>query len=165
LYLWHAEIVATFGQKRQPSSPSIYQSKTVSSQFLVRPICLERGQAVRSDDQCNDDLHAIGDCDRSGQESAAAAEPGAPEGCAAKPRKRRKPQNALELTLAAHPKRILGLDLTTIPVLNVLAVLSLVSKIGTNMSKWRHERRVRLLAGVKSQPQNQWTAGVKLAPP
>jgi transposase len=46
----------------------------------------------------------------------------------------------LELTLAGQLKRILGVDLTAIPGLNVLAVLSLLSEIGTNMSKWRHEK-------------------------
>jgi transposase len=51
-----------------------------------------------------------------------------------------KPKDGLELSLAAHLKRILGVDLTTIPGLNVLAVLSLVSEIGTNMAKWRNEK-------------------------
>jgi transposase len=48
--------------------------------------------------------------------------------------------DALELSLAAHLKRILGVDLTTIPGLNVLAILTLVSEIGTNMAKWRNEK-------------------------
>jgi transposase len=47
---------------------------------------------------------------------------------------------ALESSLAAHLKRILEVDLTTIPGLDVLAVLTLVSEIGTNMAKWRHEK-------------------------
>jgi len=34
LYLWHAEIVATFGQKKAAFFTLFYQSKTVSSQFL-----------------------------------------------------------------------------------------------------------------------------------
>jgi transposase len=62
------------------------------------------------------------------------------EVAAAKPNKRRKPQTALELSLAGQLKRILGVDLTAIPGLNVLAVLTLLSEIGTNMSKWRHEK-------------------------
>jgi hypothetical protein len=39
LYLWHAEIVATFGQKKAAFFTLFYQSKTVSSQFLFLPIC------------------------------------------------------------------------------------------------------------------------------
>jgi transposase len=76
-----------------------------------------------------------------------------PEGTAAKPSKRRKPQTALELSLAGHLKRILGVDLTTIPGLNVLAVLSLISEIGTNMSKWRHEKAFASWLGLS--PNNK----------
>jgi hypothetical protein len=47
LYLWHAEIVATFGQKRAAFFTLFYQSKTVSSQFLFQPICLQ-GDIVKS---------------------------------------------------------------------------------------------------------------------
>src|SRR5271170_6959048 len=57
----------------------------------------------------------------------------------AKPRKT-MPKDALELSLAGHLKRILGVDLTAIPGLNVLAVLTLLSEIGTNMAKWRNEK-------------------------
>jgi transposase len=56
-----------------------------------------------------------------------------------KPRKR-KPKNPLELSFAAHLKRVLGVDLTAIPGLNVVAVLNLLSEIGTNMAKWRNEK-------------------------
>ena len=42
--------------------------------------------------------------------------------------------------MAGHLKRILGVDLTTIPGLNVLAILTLISEIGTNMAKWRNEK-------------------------
>jgi transposase len=70
---------------------------------------------------------------------AAEATPPPSEATARKPRKR-KPQDARELSLAGHLKRLLGVDLTAIPGLNVLAVLSLVSEIGTNMAKWRHEK-------------------------
>ena len=58
------------------------------------------------------------------------------EGAVVKARtSKRKPKDALELSLAGHLKRILGVDLTTIPGLNVLAVLSLISEIGTNNGK------------------------------
>ena len=51
-----------------------------------------------------------------------------------------KPKDALELSLAGHLVRILGVDLTSIPGLNVLAILTLISEIGTNMAKWRNEK-------------------------
>ncbi len=38
-----------------------------------------------------------------------------------------KPKDALEVSMAGHLKRILGVDLTTIPGLNVLAILTLIS--------------------------------------
>ena len=47
---------------------------------------------------------------------------------------------ALETSMSGHLKRILGVDLTTIPGLNVLAILTLISEIGTNMTKWRNEK-------------------------
>jgi transposase len=62
------------------------------------------------------------------------------EGTAAPARKRRKPPTAQELSLAGQLKRILGVDLTAIPGLHVLAVLTLLSEIGPNMAKWRHEK-------------------------
>jgi transposase len=68
-------------------------------------------------------------------QSTASAERGA-----AKAGKRRKAPKPLELSLAGHLKRLLGIDLTAIPGLNVLAVLSLISEIGTDLSKWRHEK-------------------------
>jgi hypothetical protein len=55
-------------------------------------------------------------------------------------RRKIKPKDALEVSLAGHLKRILGIDLTTIPGLNVLAILTLISEIGTNMAKWRNEK-------------------------
>src|SRR5947207_2099950 len=73
-------------------------------------------QIAQCDLAIDQQLATIGDCTRPEQASApAAAEQGALEGCAAKPSKRRKPPNALELTLAGHFKRILGVDLTAIP--------------------------------------------------
>jgi transposase len=75
------------------------------------------------------------------------------ETAAAKPSKPRKPQNAMELSLAGHLKRILGVDLTAIPGLNVLAVLSLLSEMGTNMAKWRHEKAFASWLGLS--PHNK----------
>jgi transposase len=53
---------------------------------------------------------------------------------------KRKPPLTLEISLAGHLKRILGVDLTTVPGFNVLAILTLLSEIGTNMTKWRNEK-------------------------
>jgi transposase len=77
---------------------------------------------------------ALGDCPRPEQA------PVPPEAAAVKPRKGRKPPTAQEVSLAGHLKRILGVDLTAIPGLNVLAVLTLLSEIGTDLSKWRHAK-------------------------
>jgi transposase len=71
----------------------------------------------------------------------------------AKAHKRRKAPGLLELSLAGHLKRLLGVDLTAIPGLNVLAVLSLVSEIGTDMSKWRHEKAFASWLGLS--PNNK----------
>jgi transposase len=45
-----------------------------------------------------------------------------------------------EANMAAHLRSILGVDLTAIPGLGVLAVLTLLSEIGSDMSKWRHAK-------------------------
>jgi transposase len=82
-----------------------------------------------------------------------ASEPAPPEAAAAKSSKRREPQTALELSLASQLKRILGVDLTAIPGLHVLAVLTLLSEIGTNMSKWRHEKAFASWLGLS--PNNK----------
>jgi transposase len=93
--------------------------------------------------------HQILQCDLSIEQQLAAmvAERTPPkQGCEATPpppaskAHKRKLTEGRELSLAGHLKRLLGVDLTTIPGLNVLAVLSLVSEIGTDMTKWRHEK-------------------------
>jgi hypothetical protein len=121
-------------------------------------------QIAQCDLAIDQHLASIGDCTRPEQESAP-AEQGSPEGYAAKPRKRRKPPNALELTLAGHLKRILGVDLTTIPGLNVLAVFPPGQRDRHQHGQVAPRKSVRLLAGVKSQPQDQWAAGAQLAHP
>jgi transposase len=85
-------------------------------------------------------LASMGDCPKPKPGSGGPIGQVAQEGTAAKPSKRRKPQTAMELSFAGQLKRILGVDLTTIPGLHVLAVLTLLSEIGTNMAKWRHEK-------------------------
>jgi transposase len=82
-------------------------------------------------------LAQIADCTNPSQ--ASEPTPSLSDSTSAKPRKT-KPKDALELSLAGHLKRILGVDLTAIPGLNVLAVLTLLSEIGTNMAKWRNEK-------------------------
>jgi transposase len=97
-------------------------------------------------------LATMGDCPTP-QQAPGPTGPVPPEAAAAKPSKRRKPQTARELSLAGQLKRILGVDLTAIPGLNVLAVLSLLSEIGTNMTKWRHEKAFASWLGLS--PNNK----------
>jgi transposase len=82
-------------------------------------------------------LAKMADCTNPNQASEPTQQ--SPDSAGCKPPKR-KPKDALELSLAGHLKRILGVDLTTIPGLNILAVLNLLSEIGTNMAKWRNEK-------------------------
>ena len=69
-------------------------------------------------------LATLGDCPRPGQAPMSPG-PVAPEAAAAPPRKRKKAPTAREVSLAGQLKRILGVDLTAIPGLHVLAVLTL----------------------------------------
>jgi transposase len=98
-------------------------------------------------------LAQIADCTNPSQAPEPTAPP--PDLAGGKPRKSRKtkPKDALELSLAGHLKRILGVDLTTIPGLNVLAILTLVSEIGTNMTKWRNEKAFASWLGLS--PNNK----------
>jgi len=94
-------------------------------------------QIAQCDLSIEQQLAKMADCTNSNQASEPTPQSQDWAGC--KPRKT-KPQDAMELSLAGHLKRILGVDLTTIPGLNVLAVLTLVSEIGTNMAKWRNDK-------------------------
>ena len=82
-------------------------------------------------------LAKIADCTNPSQDSELTRQ--SQDSVACKPRKR-KPKDGLEVSLAAHLKRIVGVDLTAIPGLNLLAVLNLLSEIGANMTKWRNEK-------------------------
>jgi transposase len=82
-------------------------------------------------------LAQIADCTNPSR--ASEPTPPSPDSAGGKPRKT-KPKEALEISMAGHLKRILGVDLTAIPGLNVLAILTLLSEIGTNMAKWRNEK-------------------------
>jgi hypothetical protein len=95
-------------------------------------------------------LAKIADCTNPSQDSELTRQ--SQDSAACKPRKR-KPKDGLELSLAAHLKRILGVDLTAIPGLNLLAVLNLLSEIGTNMTKWRNEKAFVSWLGLS--PNNQ----------
>ena len=94
-------------------------------------------QIAQCDLNIEKQLAKMADCANPNQTSEAIQQSQDSAGC--RPRKR-KPKDALELSLAGHLKRILGVDLTTIPGLNILAVLNLLSEIGTNMAKWRNEK-------------------------
>jgi transposase len=94
-------------------------------------------QIAQCDLSIEKQLAKMADCKNPNQSSDLTQQLQDSAGC--KPRKR-KPKDALELSLAGHLKRIIGVDLTTIPGLNILAVLNLLSEIGTNMAKWRNEK-------------------------
>jgi transposase len=94
-------------------------------------------QIAQCDLSIEKQLAKMTDCTNPNQASEPTQQSQDSAGC--KPPKR-KPKDALELSLAGHLKRILGVDLTTIPGLNILAVLNLLSEIGTNMTKWRNEK-------------------------
>src|SRR6201987_1460922 len=94
-------------------------------------------QIVQCDLRIEQQLAKMANCPNPSQDSE--PESPSPASAGGKPRKT-KPKEALEISLAGHLKRILGIDLTTIPGLNVLTILTLLSEIGTNMAKWRNER-------------------------
>jgi transposase len=94
-------------------------------------------QIAQCDLRIEKQLASMADCTNPSQQAEPTTQ--GPASVVGRPRKR-KHKDGLELTLAAHLKRILGVDLTTIPGLNVLAVLTLLSEIGTNMAKWRSEK-------------------------
>jgi transposase len=107
-------------------------------------------QIAQCDLAIEQQVAALGDCPRPPQ---GAGEPSGPEAAAAKPRKGRKPPTAQQVSLAGHLRRILGVDLTAIPGLNVLAVLTLLSEIGTDLSKWRHAKAFASWLGLS--PNNK----------
>lgn len=94
-------------------------------------------QIAQCDLSIEQQLAKIADCANPNQDCASAKQVQDSAGC--KPPKRKR-KNALESSLAAHLKRILGIDLTTIPGLDVVAILTLVSEIGVNMTKWRNAK-------------------------
>ena len=94
-------------------------------------------QLAQCDLRIEKQLAQIADCTNPSQDQDPT--PTSPNSAGGKPSKT-KPKDALEVSLAGHLKRILGVDLTAIPGLNVLAVLTLLSEIGTNMAKWRNEK-------------------------
>jgi transposase len=94
-------------------------------------------QIAECDLRIEQQLAKIADCANPNQDCALEQQVQDSAGC--KPPKR-KSKDALESSLAAHLKRILGVDLTTIPGLDVLAILTLVSEIGVNMAKWRNAK-------------------------
>src|ERR1700730_4483164 len=94
-------------------------------------------QLAQCDLRIEKQLAQIADCATPSQDCEPRSQ--GPESAGGK-RGKIKTKDALEVSLAGHLKRILGVDLTTIPGLNVLAILTLISEIGTNMAKWRNEK-------------------------
>ena len=126
----HGQIEAALTGDYRPEqlfvlSQSLYNYRQIQQQITQCDLSIEKQLAKMTDGK------------NPGQSSEPT--PSAKELGGAKSRKRETP-TALEMSLAGHLKRILGVDLTTIPGLNVLAVLTLISEIGTNMAKWRNEK-------------------------
>jgi transposase len=71
--------------------------------------------------------------------------------------KPRSPKTLYENSLREQLKRILGVDLTQIPGLGVLAVLTLLSEIGTNMNKWHSAKAFASWLGLC--PNNKISGG------
>lgn len=95
-----------------------------------------------------------------------AADPTPAEAAAPVPAKARsKKRSEQEQALAALLTRILGVDLTEIPGLGVLAVLTLLSEIGHDMSRWRNAKAFASWLGLCPQPQGQRRAHLKRTQP
>jgi transposase len=77
-------------------------------------------------------------------EAPAPKNPKAKDSIQAKPKKTRfhrvKTGHSLKRDLTEELKRICGVDLTRIVGLNVLSVLTIVSEVGTDMSRWRNAK-------------------------
>lgn len=73
----------------------------------------------------------------------------------AKPK--RKPRTEQEQSWLEQIIRIAGVDLTQIPGLGALALLTILSEIGTNMSKWRNEKAFASWLGLC--PNNKISGG------
>jgi len=72
--------------------------------------------------------------------SAEAASSTAPES-ARPPKKKRRPQrNEPKIDFSEYLRRLCGVDLTQVCGLNILTVLTIISEIGVDMSKWRNEK-------------------------
>lgn len=74
-----------------------------------------------------------------------------------KSRKRRKTKNQLASDLRQQLHQIAGVDLTAIDGLNVLIVQTILSEIGTDMSKWPTVKHFTSWLGLS--PQNDKTGG------
>jgi transposase len=85
------------------------------------------------------------------QPTAEARGPVPPEAVAAPPSRRRKAPPAQEVSLAGHLKRILGVDLTAIPGLHVLAVLTLRERDRHQHEQVAPRESLCLLAGLEPQ--------------
>lgn len=87
--------------------------------------------------------------------------PKAKEKAEAKPKKKRFHQNktgpSLKLDLTEELKRVCGVDLTQIIGLSVLSVLTIISEIGLDMSRWRNAKAFCAWLGLC--PRNKISGG------
>jgi transposase len=75
--------------------------------------------------------------------------------------KAKKQRTPMLQKLADELKRIIGIDLTEIPGIGVLAVLTILSEIGTNMDRWRNEKAFVSWLGLS--PANKISGGKVLS--
>ena len=120
-------------------------------------------------------LRQIGECDErikaaleqvkipehSQPEGSVPPNPKARESAKAKPKKKRFHRNktgpSLKLDLTEQLKRLCGVDLTQIIGLSVLSVLTIISEIGLDMSRWRNAKAFCAWLGLC--PRNKISGG------
>jgi hypothetical protein len=136
-------------------------------------VLFELQQAVASYDFCQ---QLIGECDQQLQKYLAAlpererveAEPEAASAQPASPsqpgkkksRRRRKPRkNQPAFDLESELQRICGVNLTSLPGVDVLTIQTFIAELGTDMTPWADENH--LVSWLKLSPR-RWVTGGKL---
>ena len=118
-------------------------------------------QVAECDEQIQQMLAKVEVPEHKAPEGSAPPNPKAKEKVEAKPRKKRFHRNktgpSLKLDLTEELKRLCGVDLTQIIGLNVLSVLTIISEIGLDMSRWRNAKAFCAWLGLC--PRNKISGG------
>ncbi len=100
-------------------------------------------------------------CDAQLERQFAAMKPRFEPAVAGPPLRKRKPnsktKNTPNFNARAELKRVVGLDLTAVPGLSSVSVLTIVSEIGTDMSKWPTVKHFAAWLGLA--PRNEISGG------